>query len=243
MQKYFFIKLSSKFSKKEVILITAYQLKILGVILMVLDHIGYIFPSLSISIYLRIAGRIVAPIFFYLLVEGFFYTSDRKKYSNRLLIFAILMSIGNLFLIVVFKQPNIKLINPNIFLSMFLAFKILEFLENIKYDWGSLNTIYLIMYIMLSLYSEGSTYGVFMVVIFYYFRNNKSLKLLIYVVVSIIICTAKGVVIQKAMVFAFIPIMFYNGQKGSGKLNHKYFFYWFYIIHLWVLILISIITK
>lgn len=42
--------------------------------------------------------------------------------------------------------------------------------------------------------------------------------------------------VQWFMVFAVIPMFFYNGKRGTGSRN---FFYWFYPIHLYVLYLVA----
>ena len=72
-------------------------LKIIAVITMIIDHIGYYFaayiPS-SIYVILRIIGRISMPIFCYLLVQGFFYTSNLKKYILRIFIVAIITQVA-----------------------------------------------------------------------------------------------------------------------------------------------------
>ena len=226
---------------------SSYQLKIMGIILMVLDHIGFLFPTLNITIYLRIVGRVVAPIFFYLLVEGFFHTSNRKKYLNRLLFFSILMSIGNIFFISIIKTFNIqtmyslRILCPNIFLSMFLSLKTLETLENLKNKKQISNLLLLCLYITLNFYTESSVYGIFMTFIFYFLRDKKIAKVMAYIFSTFIVCLLKGAFIQVFMVFAIIPILFYNGEKGRGLLSYKYFFYLFYMVHFWILIIISLI--
>jgi hypothetical protein len=66
-------------------------LKTLALFTMVIDHYGAIFQS-DIIIY-RIIGRLAFPIYCFLLVEGYFHTSNIKKYAARLLIFAFISEI------------------------------------------------------------------------------------------------------------------------------------------------------
>ena len=64
--------------------LTSNKMKIIAIILMVLDHIGYYFVSyISDEMFnsLRFVGRIAMPIFAFLLVQGFFNTkSDNISY-------------------------------------------------------------------------------------------------------------------------------------------------------------------
>ena len=64
-----------------------FDLKILAIITMTIDHIGAImYPNIDIF---RIIGRVSFPIFAFLLVEGFKHTSNKHKYYIRLNLFAI----------------------------------------------------------------------------------------------------------------------------------------------------------
>ena len=63
-------------------------LKIIAIITMLIDHIGYVFFPDRIE--LRIIGRISFPLFAYCIAVGFLYTSNIKKYILRLAAFSIL---------------------------------------------------------------------------------------------------------------------------------------------------------
>lgn len=63
---------------------------------MFLDHIGVIgkaFLSKNVYFLLRAVGRLSFPLFCFILAEGFFHTKNRKKYQQRLFIFALLSEI------------------------------------------------------------------------------------------------------------------------------------------------------
>ncbi len=69
-----------------------FDLKILALIFMIIDHFGYYFKfGISNDMYnaCRIIGRLSMPIFLFLLVQGFIHTSNLKKYIFRIFIFAI----------------------------------------------------------------------------------------------------------------------------------------------------------
>lgn len=71
-------------------------LKIIAIIIMIIDHIAaYMYRSFNQDIYylLRNIGRMAMPIFAYLLVQGFFYTKNLKKYIFRVFILATITQI------------------------------------------------------------------------------------------------------------------------------------------------------
>ena len=72
--------------------ITSNVLKIIAVLFMILDHIAeYLYPYIYPNVYyiFRSIGRMAMPLFVYLLVQGFFYTKNLKKYILRIFILAI----------------------------------------------------------------------------------------------------------------------------------------------------------
>lgn len=77
--------------------LTNNMLKIIAVIAMIIDHVGYYFvDTLPVESYLicRMIGRIAMPIFVYLLVQGYFHTKSIRKYIIRLLSFAFITQLA-----------------------------------------------------------------------------------------------------------------------------------------------------
>ena len=69
-------------------------LKMIAIIAMTVDHLAWLlFPGYStdgIALSMHIIGRLTAPIMIFFIVEGFFRTSNIKKYIGRLFIFAVI---------------------------------------------------------------------------------------------------------------------------------------------------------
>lgn len=76
--------------------ISGNMLKTIALIAMVIDHIGFYFaPFLNESVMMgtRYIGRIAMPIFTYLMVQGFFHTTNLKKYILRIGLWASITQI------------------------------------------------------------------------------------------------------------------------------------------------------
>ncbi|MDF2537691.1 MAG: putative rane protein [Herbinix sp.] len=74
---------------------TSTTLKIIAIITMLIDHIGAILirDNNIYNLVFRSIGRIAFPIFAFLIVEGFYYTKNVKKYLLRLGLFALISEI------------------------------------------------------------------------------------------------------------------------------------------------------
>ena len=91
------------------------QLKYIAFTTMLIDHVNkaLIYPNLNGGILLVISdifdilGRIAFPIFIFLLIEGYFRTTNRRKYLGMLLLFGIISEIPyDMFTTASYFEPN-----------------------------------------------------------------------------------------------------------------------------------------
>jgi hypothetical protein len=242
--------------------LSSYQLKMIAIIFMVLDHIYLdvlmLIPGLPDLSVLDMAARFVSPLFFFLMVEGFFYTRSRQKYLNRLLIGGIIMAIGNAIthLIMNVSISFFSIVNPNIFLSLAGGFGIIWLLNTIVEKKKWFLVFPLILVTTLTLFTEASIFAVVLSYIMYISRKTGR-KSILYVGTLLL----SAFFLQQSLsfggptaslwqrlsqnsqflMFTVLPfIYFYNGKKGgNGSPSEKYFFYVFYPVHIWILFIIG----
>ena len=71
---------------------SAFVLKMIAMITMFIDHLGYVVHNGSIS-WFNYIGRFAFPIFAFQISEGYIHTKDLKKYFFRLFLLAIISEI------------------------------------------------------------------------------------------------------------------------------------------------------
>ncbi len=221
---------------------SGFTLKIIALLLMTADHLSIIFGSLP---YLRIPGRLSAPIFAFILSEGVRYTSDRKKYMFRLYVFAVLMATCNM--LTGYEVQN------NIMATFFLTVLNITAIENVlnkKYIWllafafqitaVFAGTEFLRILMPSPSTCEGGIMWVALGMALYFLRESKAARLAAIAVFAIMQFSpqAEGVAeaYQWMMIFAIPIIAMYNGKRGKGV---KYLFYIYYPLHIYLFWFIS----
>lgn len=110
-------------------ILDATALKCIAVILMVFDHIHQMYAWNGAPIWLTILGRPVFPLFLFAAAESFHYTSNRKKYLERLLFASWGMTFITTALSMLVPNPDIVLMN-NAFSTFFVTGLYMQF-----WDW------------------------------------------------------------------------------------------------------------
>lgn len=244
---------------------STFTLKMIAIITMLIDHVTVIFVPENSWVYLagRLIGRLAFPIFVFLLVEGFYHTSNIKNYLKRLGVFALISEIpfdlafynsyfqkvgGNIKtdLPKMFSDPQmfdvvIKrfMSHQNIFLTLFIGLTTIYYISIIEKKYEK-KMVYVNLINALITFAAcfvavilKTDYNLLGVLLIVAFYLFRGSKPLLAIGTLII----SSSVIQAFSVLAIIPISFYNGKKGK---NIKYFFYIFYPGHLLLLYLISL---
>ncbi len=209
-------------------------LKIIAMISMFIDHTAacLIYPVFYNSDYnwypcyivMRQIGRIAFPIFCFLLVEGFYHTSSRKKYALRLFLFALLSEVPfDLAVFQTFWYPAYQ----NVFFTLLFGFLTIWAIEKTKEQHASWLLQISVMAagcILAWLIKTDYDYkGIILILIFYIFYQQTRPRTL---------TGCLSLAWEPAAILAFVPINLYNGRRG---LRIKWMFYLFYPAHLLLL--------
>ena len=100
--------------------LTTFDLKIIGIVLMVIDHFHQTFVPFGAPTWLDWFGRPVATIFFFTAVVGFSHTHSKKSYMLRLYISMVVMAVLMSLTQQLINFDQVQLIN-NIFRDLFIG--------------------------------------------------------------------------------------------------------------------------
>ncbi len=225
---------------------SAFVLKIIAVITMFIDHIGYVVYNGNTS-YFNYIGRIAFPIFAFQISEGYMHTKNLKKYFLKLFLFALISQIP--FMLFQF------MISVDFGLNVLFTL-LLGLLAIFIYDKSKYKSLGILAAIGIGLVSQFSHcdygfYGVAVIFIFYVFKNNFINASIFFTLATAIKYTYYMIKFNAFMhpklIYAFlctcIPLFFiaaYNGKKGK---NTKYLLYIFYPIHLLIIYEINLIFN
>ncbi len=220
-------------------------LKLLALITMITDHIGYALLSqmpsaveplftigsheISMYIISRYIGRLAFPIYCFLLVEGFEHTHSKKHYGINLLVFAFISEIPWDLM----HNGTMLGVRQNVFFTLFFGFLGLIIIQQFKEE--AVKRSLLLIALTALVYFFRADYGLTgyaFILLMYVMKDNKTIR----AIIGTAILPTTYVVWT-----AFIPIAMYNGKRGFIKGRFlKYCFYAAYPIHFLVLYFIRL---
>lgn len=219
-----------------------FQLKLLAIALMVLDHIGaYLFPDL---VELRILGRLAFPLFGWLIANGYRHTSNVNRYLFRLLLFAFISQVP---FALVGNTINDPLSSLNIFFTLWIGLATIIFIDRHPAWPTRIGVILCGIVLGWALPIDYGVAGVLSIVAFHYsfkrywlmlglqlalFILFFSVPLFLTVNANLAVAISPVRLWQPVAAASVLFIAQYNEDKGRSI---KYWFYLFYPVHLLIL--------
>jgi len=206
-------------------------LKLLAMVFMTVDHIGYIlFPRV---LWLRIVGRLAMPIFAYMIAEGCRHTKNRRKYLLTMVFFAAVCQV--VYLVVM------RSLYQCIFVTFSLSICLIYLMDRAREKRTAASVLLLLAGVLLTAALcfgvprrirgfdiDYGFFGVLLPVLIYCGRDPSS-RLILAACGMALLCDHLGGIQWYCM--ASLPLLaLYSGERGKRKM--KYLFYVYYPLHL-----------
>ena len=223
---------------------SATVLKYIAISAMLIDHIAWAFVPFDsvLGQIMHIIGRITAPTMWFFIAEGYYNTSNVKKYALRLGLFAIPSHFAFSF----FETGKFSLPYPTgMIYTLFLGLLALIVWDNVQ---NKILKVALI--VLLCIFSTTGDWPIFTILFILAFASNRGnfkKQIFWFIIITMIMCILMGFdnvlsaqpwyrsLFIIGVVLAIPLLHRYNGQLGKrGKFN-KWFFYIFYPLHLVIL--------
>lgn len=234
----------------------AYSIKVIAIIAMTIDHIAWmLFPGYADGAFpmiLHIIGRITCPIMCYFIAEGYHYSKNINRYTQRLFIFSFISHFAYVF----FSQNYVDW-------KSFIPFYYGDLLNQTSVMWSlawglvmlrvahsqkikePVKYVLIIGICLITLPSDWSCIASLCILAFGTNRGNLTKQMLwmifymaMYSAVYFFALDKTYGIMQMAVVLAIPIIAMYNGKRGHNtKMNTimKYAFYLYYPLHLFLL--------
>lgn len=232
--------------------LNANHLKLIAILAMTVDHAADLiypgFPTDPLAIALHTVGRLTAPIMWFFICEGFYYTKNLRKYLLRMFAFAIISHFAYCFAFGIsivpfstgiFNQTSVIWPLSWAIVALWVVNK-----ATIFKDWQKV--LLLILIDLITFPSDWSCIAVMAIVFMYDQRGNVEkqtvsmlLWVALYAAISFFFVHNVYGIVQLGVVLVYPLLKRYNGQRGSAKWM-KWFFYLYYPAHLIVVGLIRL---
>ncbi|MBQ3010337.1 MAG: conjugal transfer protein TraX [Oscillospiraceae bacterium] len=235
--------------------IDALTLKLMAMAFMLLDHMWATVWDVP---WFTMIGRLAFPIFAFQIVEGFFHTSSRKRYMQRMQLFALISEIPfNLMVANGFVYP----FHQNVMFTFLIALLLMSWMEQSKTSKGKFLLVTAVCvglaYLLgLLTFVDYYHYGIFIVLLFYWTHGLKFGWVIQLLGMLYISDAMAGLQLQLELfgrtvefgqqmlaVLALIPIWLYNGKQGYHSKAVQLLCYGFYPVHMLVLYLLAVLLN
>ena len=237
--------------------LNAFTLKLIAVFSMTLDHLYfYLYRVLPLPLGLRVAGRLAAPIFLYLICWSFDFTRSRPRFLLRLYLWSAGIELASAGLNAALPNPPGFPVMTDIFITMFSVLFSLYLLESAreaargKRAGRALLCLALLAAFFLSslllpqglpawvraalplpAFADGGMALVLFGIGLYYVKGRPCLLGIYYCTYSVLSIWLNAP-LQLYMVLALPLLLLYNRQRGP---DYSCFFYLYYPLHSWFL--------
>lgn len=231
-------------------------IKYIAMAAMFLNHISILFMKSGTfisEVFLDI-GYFTAITMCYFLAEGFYHTRSKKRYLYRLMLFALISQIP--YCLAFTYDGILEFCGFNMIFTLFICFCILLAYERLSDK--ALRRAVILALTLLSLISDWSLLAPIFTILFVWAKGSEDKTKIAFAVSMMlfgILNFAEKTVnfpVGISILYAFISmigialagitiIYFYNGKRmEKGRRFSKWFFYWFYPVHLMMLGIIRI---
>lgn len=224
--------------------LNADHLKLIAILAMTIDHLcDLVYPCFTtepVAFGLHIVGRLTAPIMWFFVCEGYYYTHNVKKYMLRLGIFAIVSHFAYCFAFGINPIPfSTGIFNQtSVMYPLFIAVLVLWLQDTQLPIKNRMKNVLVIVLILSAFPADWSCIAVFAILEMYKRRGDLKAQMkamilfvAIYAVVSFFFVSKGYALVQIGVLLVYPVLRHYNGKKGTAKWM-KWFFYLYYPLHL-----------
>lgn len=227
---------------------SATTLKLIACITMLTDHIAYVFgaPGSLLFAAMRIIGRIAFPVYCFLLTEGIHHTGNEKKYLLRLGILTLLSE--PVYDLMCYRRL-IYMGGQSVMVTLLLGAVMCLAMKKLPKLW--IKIVMVVPFYILAKYTHGDygVNGILMIAMFMLIREMP-LREVFLVPLFGFLCYRMGgwkvrflwqpLPVQWYAMLALIPILLYNGQKGSDNKWLNRSMNLFYPLHMGIIVIIKV---
>lgn len=221
------------------------QLKLIAIVAMTIDHFTSVlfpgYPKDGWILVLHTIGRLAAPIFWFMIAEGYAHTHDLKKYLRRLFLFAVISHFAYNFAFGIPFLPFQTTVFNQTSVIWSLAWGVVAIAVSedafvVRKQWQK--TLLIVGIAVISFCSDWSCIAVLAILEIYGNRGDLKkqtvgmMKWVIFYAVIYFLFIDKVYGLLQLLVILVVPLMKqYNGERGTWK-GMKWFFYLYYPAHL-----------